>query len=172
MMVEYPRMMRRSVGSQIEFKQFNRPEDVEPGWHDAETERLEAQKPVDRNWPAWRYPPGEGASAGKVFTKAEDVPEGWVDSPTGVDAPKAPAIKPPSNPKDAAMRYEKAETENIKLRESVALLEAQLDAKTRECAALNDALKAAKDMEEGFQPKAQEGEAGEPAPTRRAKKAT
>lgn len=171
MAVEYPRMMRRSVGSQIEFKQFLRPQDVEPGWHDAETERLDALKPVDRNWPSWRFPPGEGPGAGKVFAKAEDVPAGWVDSPTGVDAPKAPAVKPPSNPKDAAMRWEKAEKENVALRESVALLEAQLSAKTRECEALNEALNAAKEMEERFQSKGQEGEAEAPAP-KRAKKAS
>lgn len=161
--VEYPRMMRRSVGSTVEFKQFNRPEDVEPGWHDAETERLEALKPVDRNWPAWRYPPGEGPSAGKVFAKAEDVPAGWTDAPTGVDAPRAPAPKPASNPKEAALRYEKAEAENVKLRESVALLEAQLDAKTKECAALEKALAASSAMKEDAQ-------SDDPKPVKRPRK--
>lgn len=33
---------------------------------------------VHQSWPAWRYGP-DGAS--QVFKSAEDVPEGWADSP-------------------------------------------------------------------------------------------
>lgn len=34
---------------------------------------------VHQSWPAWRYSP-EGAR--RVFQSADDVPEGWFDSPT------------------------------------------------------------------------------------------
>lgn len=43
---------------------------------------------VYQAWPAWRWgPSGEG----KIFECAEDVPEGWGDTPPAPDAPAEPA---------------------------------------------------------------------------------
>jgi hypothetical protein len=41
-------------------------------------------KKVPSYWPAWRYGP-DGAKA--IFNSAEEVPEGWADSPKKVKAP-------------------------------------------------------------------------------------
>lgn len=42
------------------------------------------------NGPKWWYEPGKGVAGGKVFERPEDVPEGWLDTPTGNPQP-APA---------------------------------------------------------------------------------
>lgn len=34
------------------------------------------------NWPAWHYGPGGEA---RIFKKAEDVPEGWADTPAAFE---------------------------------------------------------------------------------------
>lgn len=52
----------------------------------------EPPKPVDRDWPAFRYPPGGDPSSGKVFNAEADVPKGWLDAPSRPAPPPAPPV--------------------------------------------------------------------------------
>jgi hypothetical protein len=76
-------------------------------------------------WPSCRYAPdGEGGFKSEIFQKEEDVPEGWVDSPSKVMAPveeksapktkrrprKPKAKKPAADPVIAAARSEALRT--------------------------------------------------------------
>jgi hypothetical protein len=58
-----------------------------------------AQPPKERTfWPSFRYGPD---GKGKVFQSAEEVPEGWTDSPKAVAAPE-PEKRKPGRPKTVA----------------------------------------------------------------------
>lgn len=43
----------------------------------------------DKHWPAWRYPVDGGE--GRIFQSADEVPEGWLDSPQQAKAKKPKA---------------------------------------------------------------------------------
>jgi hypothetical protein len=55
---------------------------------------------VHQAWPSWRFGP-DGAS--QIFESEDEVPEGWVDSPSKLKGKKAPAepATPPSADKAA-----------------------------------------------------------------------
>ena len=147
-MSNWPKMLRRQVAGSalLEWRKFNSPAEVEAGWSNDELDMMKST-PVSKDWPACRYPPGAGPSAGKVFQRAEDVPEGWTDSPTGDDPVSPPTQEPPKNLQEASMRLARAF-------DSIALLEAELRAARAANAALQAELDEAKagiaaDAEEG-----------------------
>lgn len=49
---------------------------------------------TSRDWPSWRYGPGEQSA---IFNSPEEVPEGWEPHPSMVKQPKAKAAKEAEN---------------------------------------------------------------------------
>lgn len=67
----------------------------------------------DKNWPAWYYGP---KGAAKVFTKQDDVPDGWVDHPSKVGKKTAKADEDPVEPVKAGKDpIEPVKAENLDL---------------------------------------------------------
>jgi len=81
-----------------------------------------AEYPGKKHWPAWRYTSdGEGGYKGQIFEKEEDVPTGWVDSPTKA---MAPAKEPAPEPKPKPKRKPRAKKTTAKRSEGDAALDA------------------------------------------------
>lgn len=136
-MSNWPQMLRRQVagGAMVEWRKFHSLAEVEAGWSNDELDMARAV-PTSSKWPSCRYPPGAGPAAGQIFQREEDVPEGWLDHPTGSDPAPRPAQEAPKNLQEASMRLARA-------LDSVALLEGELRGARKANAALQEALDAA-----------------------------
>ena len=170
-----PRILRRyqTESALVEYKECRTEADIEAavalGYSDEAIDLETARtQQVDRNWPAFRYPPKGGPSSGKIFKSADEVPAGWLETPTGVDAPAASAKAPPSSPGEAVARALKAEHELGELIKAHEDLQARFEASRRECSGLREQIEA---MQSQFQEDGQSGEIEKPASaSRRGKK--